>query len=369
MRKKGGPPSSEKEAIILRGATENTNEGFVTIKKHHQIIIFNKAAEKIFGFSREEVIGKDLGLILSPGCEQGHKEAVARFLMTRESKLLGHQTEFPTTRKNGERFPLSISFSVSEIEGKLYFTGIIRDLSETKALEEQVARSERLAALGQLVAEITHEIKNPLIMIGGFARQLSRTTQDEKSRSKLKIISDEVQRLEKLILELKEVYRPQQLQLEKVNINTLLREIVSLSTEDCKLADITLQLAIAEDPLFVEGDPGKLKQVFLNLVKNAMEAMETGGSLRIGSKRSAGRVEISISDNGPGIRTQDRDKLFTPFFTTKRRGTGLGLSVSKKIIDEHPGGTLGLDSEEGKGTIAKISLPLIRGKHANGQRA
>ncbi len=114
MRKKGENPSSNREAVILRGATENTNEGFVTIDEHHQVIIFNKAAEKIFGYSREEVIGKDLGLILSPGCEQGHKQAVARFLETRKAKLIGHQTEFLTTRKSGEKFPLSISFSVSE---------------------------------------------------------------------------------------------------------------------------------------------------------------------------------------------------------------------------------------------------------------
>ena len=145
-----------------------------------------------------------------------------------------------------------------------------------------------------------------------------------------------------------------------MNINTLLREISSLSTEDCKIADIALQVETPEDPLFVEGDPGKLKQVFLNLVKNAMEAMETGGRLTIGSKRSAGRVEITISDNGPGIQPKDREKLFTPFFTTKRRGTGLGLSVSKKIIEEHPGGTLDLESEEGKGTVVKISLPLLK---------
>ncbi len=279
MQIKGENLSSDREAIILREATENTNEGFVTIDEHHQVIIFNKAAEKIFGYSREEVIGKDLGLILSPECETGHKQAVSRFLETRKSKLIGHQTEFLTSRRNGEKTPISISFSVSEIEGKLFFTGIVRDLTETKALEEQVARSERLATLGQLVAEITHEIKNPLIMIGGFANQLSRTIQDEKSRSKLKIITDEVQRLENLIRELKEVYHPQKLNFEQVNINALLKEIFSLSKEDCKVADITLQIETPEEPLFVEGDPEKLKQVFLNLVKNAMEAMEGGGQL------------------------------------------------------------------------------------------
>jgi two-component system, LuxR family, sensor kinase FixL len=358
------------EWTILRGAIENTNEGFVTIDENHRVLIFNKAAEKIFGFTREEVIGEDLAVVLAPECTEGHKQAVTRFLQSGKSKLIGHQTEFLTTRKNGERFPLSISFSLSKIEGKFFFTGLIRDLTETKALEEQIAKSERLAALGQLVAEITHEIKNPLIMIGGFARQLSRIAQDEKSRTKLTIITEEVQRLEKLILELSQIYRPQALSIEPIDINLLLTQIFSLSEEDCAALKITPALEIPETPLWVEGDSEKLKQVFLNLVKNAMEAMEKGGALKIRAERADGRAEIKIVDNGPGVQTNDQDKIFTPFFTTKHRGTGLGLSVSKRIIENHPGGTLNLDSVEGKGTTVSISLPLLRGPtHGEGPQS
>jgi PAS domain S-box-containing protein len=362
MAKKEVFPTSEEEAIILRGATENTNEGFVTIDEQHQVIVFNKAAERIFGYTREEVVGRDLGLILADECETGHKQAVSRFLKTREPKLIGHQTEFISKRKNGERFPLSISFSVSEIEGKFFFTGIIQDLTETKALQEQIIQNERLAALGNLVAEITHEIKNPLIMIGGFARQLSRVIQEEKSLAKLKIISDEVQRLEKLILELKEVYRPQALTLQEVDVNTLLTEIFSLSHEDCKSGRIDLRLEIFPEPLWVSGDPEKLKQVFLNLVKNGMEALENGGRLIISSKAAQNQALISIVDNGSGIKPENLEKLFTPFFTTKKRGTGLGLSVSKRIIEQHPGGRLELKTQEGKGTSIHINLPLIKSK-------
>lgn len=348
------------EAVILRGATENTNEGFVTIDETHRVLIFNKAAERIFGYSRDEVIGKDLGLILSPECEKDHKAAVARFLQSKQPHLIGHQTEFMSRRKNGEWFPLSISFSVSEMEGRYYFTAIIRDLTETKALEEQVIRSERLAALGQLVAEITHEIKNPLVMIGGYARQLAKTVQDEKSRSKLKIITDEVGRLEKLIQELREIYRPQPLDLQEVDVNALLGEIYSLAREDCRLSRIDLRLKTPAEPLLVKGDPEKLKQVFLNLVKNAMEAMEKGGTLTVQARPVGEEVEIVVQDDGPGIRAEDRPKLFTPFFTTKRRGSGLGLSVSKRIVEGHPGGRLALESEEGKGTLVRINLPLVK---------
>jgi signal transduction histidine kinase len=283
---------------------------------------------------------------------------VAHFIKTKTPKLIGHQTEFLATRKNGERFPLSISFSVSEIDGKFFFTGIIQDLTETKALREQIAKSEQLAALGRLVAEISHEIKNPLVLIGGFARQLLKNAPDEKSQSKLKIISNEVQRLENLLLELREIYRPPNLSIRSININTLLQEMVSLSQENCESKEITLHFQTDQDPLWIKGDPEKLKQVFLNLIKNAIEAMDKGGRLIIRSRLSGDQVEIAVIDNGPGIQPKDQAKLFTPFFTTKQRGTGLGLSVSKKIIEDHSGGSLNLESQEGRGTIVKITLPL-----------
>jgi two-component system sensor kinase FixL len=360
MKNSDSLSDSDRELIILQGAIENTNEGFVTIDENHRVIVFNKAAEKIFGFTSREIIGKDLKLVLGPECTAGHKKAVSRFIKTKKPKLIGHQTEFMASRRNGERFPLSISFSVSEIGGKFYFTGIIRDLTETKALREQIARSEKLAALGRLVAEISHEIKNPLVMIGGFARQLTRSIRDEKSLGKLKIISDEVQRLENLLQELREIYRPKSLALEPVDINALLEKIYSLSREDFKLSRNTLELKRTPDPLFVNGDQEKLKQVFLNLVKNAKEAMGPGGHLIIQSDLLEGRAVITFSDSGPGIPQKDRDKLFTPFFTTKQGGTGLGLSVSKRIIEDHPGGSLDLNSEEGKGTTARITLSLFK---------
>lgn len=161
-------------------------------------------------------------------------------------------------------------------------------------------------------------------------------------------------------MELREIYRPQNLNLEPININTLLEEIYSFSKEDCQRSHIAIQLKKAKKPLVVEGDREKLKQVFLNLVKNAMEALKKGGDLIIQSDLLEKQVIITITDNGPGIQQKDRDKLFTPFFTTKQRGTGLGLSVSKKIIEDHPGGSLSIDSQEGRGTTVRVTLPLLK---------
>jgi two-component system, LuxR family, sensor kinase FixL len=346
-----------RELIILRGAIENTNEGFVTIDENHRVVIFNQAAEKILGISREEILGQDLGLVLSPECSQGHRSAVARYLEDRTPRLIGHQSEFLTRRKNGEGFPLSISFSVSTIGGKTYFTGIIQDLTQTKALQAQVMESERLAALGQLAAEVSHEIKNPLIMIGGFARQLLRSALEPKSRNKLQIIADEVTRLETLISELRDLYRPKALEVAPVDIRTVLEEIHALVREESRDRHIEAILDLPSGPLIVQGDGNKLKQVILNLVRNGIEAMDQGGRLTIRAQCTPDQLEITVTDEGPGIPEADQEKIFVPFYTTKKHGTGLGLSVSKRIIEEHAGCSFSLTSGKEKGAVARITMP------------
>jgi PAS domain S-box-containing protein len=345
------------ELIILRGAIENTNEGFVTIDENHRVVIFNRAAEKILGITREEILGQDLALVLSPECSQGHRAAVARYLENRTPRLIGHQSEFLTRRKNGETFPLSISFSVSSIGGKTFFTGIIQDLTETKALQSQVMESERLAALGQLAAEVSHEIKNPLIMIGGFARQLLRAATEPKSRNKLQIIADEVSRLETLIGELRDLYRPKALELEPIDIRAVLEEVHALILEESQGRNIKAVLDLPKEPLIIQGDRNKLKQVILNLVRNGIEAMDQGGKLTIRAYCTPEQLEITVSDEGPGIPEADQEKIFVPFYTTKKHGTGLGLSVSKRIIEEHAGCSFSLTSGKDRGAVARITMP------------
>jgi signal transduction histidine kinase len=230
-------------------------------------------------------------------------------------------------------------------------------LTETKALQAQVLESGRLAALGQLAAEVSHEIKNPLIMIGGFARQLLRSVQEPQSRNKLQIIADEVARLETLIGELRDLYRPRPLELEAVDLRALLEEIHALIRDDSKDRNVEAVLDLPTDPLIVQGDRNKLKQVILNLVRNGIEAMDHGGTLTIRAHCTPERLEISVTDEGGGIPEADREKIFVPFYTTKKHGTGLGLSLSKRIIEEHAGYSFSLTSGQEKGAVARITMP------------
>lgn len=348
----------KQELVILKHAVENTNEAFVTIDGSHKVLFFNKAAEKVFGYSRDEVIGRDLDVIMVPSCSRNHREAVTRYVRTRIPTRIGHETELVATRKNGDNFPASISFSVTEVEGEPIFTGIVRDMTETRALQEQIMQSERMAALGQLVAEITHEIKNPLMMIGGFARQLIQVSDDKKSLRKLSIIAEEVKRLENLLADLREYHLPRAIISERVNIKELFQEIYSLVSNDLKKKHIKTSLEIEEKALLVSGDAERLEQVFLNLVKNSIEAVEPGGNLSIKARLSGDQVSITITDDGCGIPQKNILKIFSPFFTTKLHGTGLGLCISKRIVEEHKGSSFNVRSEEGKGTTFEINLPL-----------
>jgi len=349
----------KEELEILLGAVENTNEAFVTIDENHRVLFLNRAAERIFGYSREEVLGQDLDVIMSPRCSRDHHAAVERYIRTRKPRRIGHESELQATRKNGETFPASISFSVSRQGEKTYFTGIVRDLTETKELQAQVIRSERLAALGQVVAEITHEIKNPLMMIGGFARQLLGQDAEGKTREKLNIIVQEVARLEKLLRDLRELYFPGRLEKEEMDINVLLREVYELSVDECEKKNILLELSTGQGEAIVLGDRDRIKQVILNLVRNAIDAMQDGGKLTIQSRRLNGDVEVLVRDTGCGIPRSEQDRVFSPFFTSKDHGTGLGLSISKRIIEEHGGSSMTLQSEEGKGSTFRITMPLL----------
>ena len=346
--------------MILKGAVENTNEAFVTIDENHRVLFFNKAAEEIFGYSRKEVIGSDLTIIMSPSCSKNHRKAVRRYVKTRIPGRIGHETEMIASRKNGDTFPASISFSVTEVNGRLFFTGIVKDITEKKALQEQVIRFEKLSALGQLAAEITHEIKNPLMLIGGFAQQLSRVINDKKSLEKVKVITDEVERLEKLLTDLREFHLQKTTAFEKVDLRELFEDIYFMVKDDCEKKNIQTELKIDDKALLVTGDRYNLKQVFLNLFKNAMDAMEQGGILSIQTNRIGDQVEIVVTDEGCGIPERNKEKIFSPFFTTKKHGTGLGLCISKRIIEEHADGSLSMKSKEGKGTSFKITLPVNR---------
>lgn len=233
-----------------------------------------------------------------------------------------------------------------------------KNMDQLVLTQEKLVISERFAAIGEAAAHLTHEIKNPLMLIGGFAHQILRTLpDDDQRREKLRIITCEAKRLEAMLMEVRDFTRPPQPKKTDANVNETVRDVVGLFQEYFQAQHIRLDLQLASDLSPCRFDPNQIKQVLLNLVKNAIEAMPKGGTLTIGSQTENSYLHVMVADTGEGIAPDKMKKLFHPFFTTKQKGTGLGLAVSYKIIQDH-GGEILAESREGEGSRFIFTLPL-----------
>jgi two-component system sensor histidine kinase HydH len=223
--------------------------------------------------------------------------------------------------------------------------------------QERLVRSERFAAIGEAAAYVSHEIKNPLIVIGGLARQVENKENEPSLKEKLHIIQSEVQRLENFLGDLRDFTRPATPVMQQININEVIHEVDTLMKEEAKNRGVNLveQLDPHLPPL--QADPNQMKQVLLNLVKNALEALDSGGQVILTSGAEDNQVWFSIQDTGGGMPPEVLEKIFNPFFTTKKKGTGLGLAVIHKIVSDHHG-TVTVQSLPDQGTTFRVELPL-----------
>jgi signal transduction histidine kinase len=225
--------------------------------------------------------------------------------------------------------------------------------------QDKLIRSERMAAIGEAAARLSHEIKNPLVTIGGFAAQVERTLpKDDNNVKKLNIIKGEIKRLETLLEDVGDFIKPLKPQKRLEQINKLINETYELMSQELENSNIKIEKKLDEglSPLLI--DPQQIKQVFINLIKNAYEAMPDDGTISITSKDEGAHVSISITDTGQGISPETAVKVFEPFNTNKKQGTGLGLSVCLKIVEDH-GGTIIVESKEGEGSTFTVQLPVL----------
>jgi PAS domain S-box-containing protein len=342
---------------INSGIINSANDAIVTINEDHIIVGFNDGAEKMLGYTRKEALGQDLNIIIPAPYKAEHRDYVRRYVATREARLIGKHVRLTAQRRDGSEFPMSISFSVAEIRDNLYFTGIIRDNTENKELEDRVVQSERLAAVGNTVTHIAHEIKNPLLVIGGFARQLLRVPGlDDKARQKLTIMAEEVSNLEKLVAEMRDFVRRPPAAKQRGWLETPISEALALFQDAFNENRIKVK-RVEETPLpELNFDAKQILQVLINLFKNALEAMPRGGEITVTTRVRGGNAEVVVADTGEGMPPEVAGNIFQPYFTTKAKGTGLGLAISQNIIQEH-GGSLSVQSTPGRGTDFTIRLP------------
>ena len=251
---------------INTGVINSATDALVTITEDHLIVGFNQEAERMFGYSREEALGQDLKLIVPPPFKEIHGDFVRRYLATREAHVLGRQRRLSALRRDGQEFTLSISFSVAEIQGRLYFTAIMRDISEYQALEDRGLQNERLAAVGNTVSRIAHEIKNPLLIIGGFARQLLKVpTLDDQARQQLSMIAEEVRHLEEMVAEMRDFVRRPPVEKQPGQIAAAIQQALELFQDFFRERQIQVRV-VEETPLPpLAFDPKQLHEVMINL--------------------------------------------------------------------------------------------------------
>jgi len=258
----------------------------------------------------------------------------------------------------------------AELEGKVRASNseLEKAYQTLKQRQEQLVRSEKMAALGQLSAGIAHEIRNPLTSVKIFIQSLEKEIDlDENQKEDFTIIKREIDRINEHITRFLDFARPEEPRFQSVPVHALVMDTLSLLAPRMRSTSVDLDVSLPEDLPPVEGDPKQLGQVFLNLILNAVEAMPKGGKLTIQStlkgvpEDQETWIQLFFRDTGCGIPEGDRPYLYDPFFTTKERGTGLGLSIVYSIVQKH-NGQIEVESEPGKGSLFIVTLPVWKGK-------
>jgi len=374
----------EKERIkdYLYNILESLNNGVIVVDREGKVSTFNKASELISGIDRKDVEGKLFSEVVDPLLSQDFKSVFPL------GEFQSSEGEFKLNRKDGRE--VRVKFYITPLRGKELEGSVIilQDISQLKRLEEQAERNNRLSAMGEIAVSIAHEVRNPLGSIELLASLLRKEVEDDEDKRRLTDhILNGVKSIDYIINNLILFSRPQYPIFKTVNIHTFLDDSLLFVAHSLKQNNITLiKKYESVDPL-VLGDSELLKQVFLNLTWNAIQAMPQGGQLTISTEifdkgleddyenvvflpstrrdtSAGGYLELKFIDSGVGISDEDKRRIFNPFFTTKEKGTGLGLAIVHKIIEAH-NGIIEVKSIMGHGSTFTITMPLV-GKEKSG---
>jgi two-component system sensor histidine kinase HydH len=332
-----------------RNILQNVSDAIVVFEPRESIRIFNQSAEILFGVKADQVVGKKIRQAI-PAVAWDH-------ILDDQFSL----QEFPIEIKGKTRYVLmSRSYYTDENNQRVNIL-VARDLTDQKRLEGQIQRRERLTALGQLASGVAHEIRNPLNAIGTVIQQLDRDFEPNQHTDEYhqlsRMVYDEVKRINRTIENFLKFARPEPLESEVFSLDDFFAELRKQYQPLLETKNITLHIK-KDWAGKVEWDRRKMKQVFANLIQNAMDALDFGGRIEIFSRMtSQDFIEITVTDDGPGIPEEVQKKIFNLYFTTKDNGTGIGLSIVQQIIDQH-NGTISLDSRKGHGSRFSLRLPL-----------
>jgi PAS domain S-box-containing protein len=389
--------TSEQFRLIV----ESAPAAIVLVNAEGAIVLVNSQTEKLFGYRREELLGQPVEVLVPERFRGQHPHYRASYFASPSARPMGAGRDLYGRRKDGSEFPVEIGLTpMQTAEGPLVLSTIV-DITERKGAEEELHKSHealkklvaelrakneevrsatqqlwlaaKLASVGELAASIAHELNNPLAIITlRIESLLEQVPEDDPKRKALEIVQQENKRMGNLVANLLQFSRHGQEQISTVEVRQELTKTVELVHHHLHKRQIAVVQELAADTPVIYADRQKLRQVFLNLLTNASDAMPQGGMLTLRSrpdtlKSGKAAVRIEVADTGAGIPPEHLEKVFDPFFTTKEegQGTGLGLAICRRVVEEHHG-TILINSEVGKGTTVIIVLPVRNG--TNGDR-
>lgn len=338
-----------------RAIVESAIDSIVVIDQHGRVESFNPAAERLFGYRASEVLGQNVAMLMPARYAERHDGYLQRYLATGEPRIIGIGREVEGRRKDGTIFPIHLSVGEMQSGAVTKFTGIIHDLTQRTALEARLRDESAMAQLGQLAAVLAHEVRNPLAAVGGAVQMLiEHASLDDANRAVAVEILRRLDGLSALMTDLLRYARPPQPKFTETDLSGLAETFALLFRADPEWRGI--QLRIEGGPARVKADPELLKVALQNLIVNAAQAMGGHGAITLRIERANGWVHIDVIDRGPGIPERVRDTLFSPFVTSKARGTGLGLPTVARLARAHSGSVEVLETGP-SGTTVRFSLP------------
>ena len=361
-------------AAHLQSILDTVPDAMIVIDEHGRIHSFSMAAERLFGYAAADVLGSNVNILMPTPYRENHDDYLRRYLRTGERRIIGVGRVVVGERKDGSTFPIELAVGEMRSGNERFFTGFIRDLTErqqTEArlqeLQSELVHMSRLTAMGEMASALAHELNQPLSAIANYmkgSRRLLESRADEQStllRDAMDKAADQALRAGQVIRRLRDFVARGESERRVESVQKLIEEASALALVGAK--DQGVRVRFQFDPAVdrVLADKVQIQQVLLNLVRNAIEAMEASSrrELVISAIPAGDRmVAISVADTGCGIAPEMRAQLFEPFITTKRHGLGVGLSISRTIVEAH-GGSIGAEPNPAGGTIFRFTLRAV----------
>jgi two-component system sensor kinase FixL len=371
--------AAEARAAHLQSILDSIPEAMVVIDERGRIRSFSATAERLFGHRAAEVIGENVKMLMPQPYQRDHDGYLDRYLRTNERRIIGIGRIVVGQRKDGSTFPMELAVGEMRVRDQRFFTGFIRDLTERQQsearlqeLQAELVHMSRLTAMGEMASALAHELNQPLSAIANYmkgSRRLLENSEDARAatlRDAMDKAGDQALRAGQIIRRLRDFVARGETERRMEDVKKLIEEASALALVGAKDKGIRVRFDFDSRSDFVLADKVQIQQVLLNLMRNAIDAMEACERREMviaTSPVTDQMVEISVADTGSGISSEVGAQLFQPFVTTKRQGMGVGLSISRTIIEAH-GGSIAPRPNPGGGTIFSFTLPIVTKKEA-----